>query len=286
MTSHDGVQDAFRFCEQLARSHYENFPVASILIPKEERRYVWSVYAFARVADDFADEGDALPQKRLEQLDRWGEYLHLCYEGKPPHPIFAALAETAQMFEIPKQLFSDLLTAFRMDVTQRRFRTFNDVLYYCRHSANPVGRLVLHIFNNVTERTSTLSDSICTALQLTNFWQDVSVDWRKGRLYIPLEDVERFGYTERDLDASTADGRFQELMAFEVERTKEMFRAGRPLLLEVTKNLRLELHLTWGGGMTILKKIEAIDYDVLHRRPVVSLWDKLSILGTSLLKSR
>jgi squalene synthase HpnC len=277
------LEESFHFCEHLAKSHYENFPVASFFIPKEKRRYVWSVYAFARIADDFADEGDTSPQRRLEQLTRWGEYLNECYESKATHPVFIALAETVRRFDIPKEPLSNLLTAFRMDVTQKRFGTFNDLLYYCRHSANPVGRLVLHIFDNATDRTISLSDNICTALQLTNFWQDVAVDWQKGRLYIPLEDCERFGYTEDDIEHRVVDERFRSLIAFEVDRTRELFTAGKPLLKEATPSLHFELNLTWRGGMKILDKIEGLRYDVLHTRPVLSMWDKISILSTSLL---
>lgn len=277
------LKEAFAFCERLAGSHYENFPVASFLIPQEKRPYIWSIYAFARIADDFADEGDTPAERRLEMLDDWGEYLDECFKGNVTHPVFLALAETVRRFSIPKKLLADLLVAFRMDVTTKRFPTFNDLLYYCIHSANPVGRLVLHIFENATERTVTLSDNICTALQLANFWQDVSVDWQKGRLYVPLEDVERFGYTEQDLDDKIADDRFRNLMAFEVARTRDLFRGGKPLLREAAQGLHLELNLTWRGGMKILEKIEALRYDVLHNRPAISFPDKLSILGRSLL---
>lgn len=280
---HD-VSKAFSFCEQLAKSHYENFPVASFFIPREKRPYVWSIYAFARVADDFADEGDASAERRLAQLDRWGDYLNECFEGKATHPIFVALAETVTKCSIPRHLLADLLTAFKMDVTQKRFHTFNDLLYYCKHSANPVGRLVLHVFDNASDRTMGLSDNICTALQLANFWQDVAVDWKKGRLYIPLEDCRRFGYTESALDASTIDKRFRDLMSFEVERTRELFLSGKPLLREAPPNLRFELALTWRGGMKILDKIEQQGYDVLSQRPAISTMDKLSILTSSLLR--
>jgi len=278
------LNESFEFCARLAKSHYENFPVASFFIPREKRPYVWSVYAFARVADDFADEGDTPAHRRLEQLDRWGEYLNECYESKASHPIFIALGETVRRFNIPKEPLANLLTAFRMDVTQNRFGSSSDLLYYCRHSANPVGQLVLHIFGNATDRTIALSDTICTALQLTNFWQDVAADWQKGRLYIPLEDCERFGYTEPDIESRVMDERFRKLMAFEVNRTRELFAAGKPLLREAPPALRFELNLTWRGGMKILEKIERLHYDVLHGRPVLSLMNKLSILGTSLLR--
>ncbi|MEK9136971.1 MAG: squalene/phytoene synthase family protein, partial [Bacteroidota bacterium] len=157
-------------------------------------------------------------------------------------------------------------------------------LHYCSHSANPVGRLVLYVFNNATERTIEFSDKICTALQLANFWQDVAVDWRKGRVYIPLEDMKRFGYTEADLEMQIVDERFRDLLAFQVERTRELFIAGKPLLHKATPELRLELNLTWRGGMKILQKIETSGYDVLHKRPAISMTDKLGIFFTSLLR--
>jgi phytoene/squalene synthetase len=171
-----------------------------------------------------------------------------------------------------------------MDVTVNRFVSFNNLLDYCKHSANPIGQLVLHIFENATARTISLSDNICTALQLSNFWQDVGVDWQKGRLYIPLEDCMRFGYTENDIEHRVLDGRFRKLMMFELNRTKELFVTGKPLLTEAAPALHLELNLTWRGGMKVLEKIERLQYDVLHTRPVLSMWDKLSILSTSLFR--
>ena len=278
------LKESFEFCKRIAKSHYENFPVASLFIPKDKRRYVWSIYAFARVADDFADEGDTPPEKRLEQLDRWADYLHECFEGRASHPIFIALAETVQRFDIPMLPLSCLLTAFRMDVTQKRFKTFNDILEYCKYSANPVGQLVLFIFGNASARPITLSDNICTALQLTNFWQDVAVDWVKGHLYIPLEDMGRFGYTEEGIENRFADEGFRKLMAFEVERTRQLFEEGKPLLKESVPGLRFELDLVWHGGMRVLDKIEALNYDVFRKRPVLSPGDKLSLLGTTLFR--
>lgn len=280
------IKESFDFCECLARSHYENFPVGSLLIPRAKRPYIWSIYAFARIADDIADEGTLPPEARLQELDKWKQHLNACYSGNPRHPVFVALAETARVCAIPHQLFADLLTAFRMDVLQTRYATFDDLLFYCRHSANPVGRLVLQVFGAATERAVLLSDLICTALQLTNFWQDLAVDWKKGRLYLPLEDIHRFGYTEEDLQASIIDDRFRGLMAFEVDRTRRMFHDGRPLLEEVGGRLGFELHLTWHGGMKILEKIEQREYDVLHGRPAISTRDKISILGASLVRSR
>ncbi len=279
------LRDAFDYCEKLTREHYENFPVASLFIPKAQRSYVCAVYAFARMADDFADEGNRLPEERLALLADWQTQLDACVEGRPEHPVFIALAETIRVRTVPKRLFDDLLTAFRMDVTTSRFATFDDLLGYCTHSANPVGRIVLHLFNNATQRTMMLSDDICTALQLTNFWQDIRGDWQRGRLYLPLEDCKRFDYHEQRLATGQVDEAFQQLMKFQVDRTRQLFDRGRALCGEVTNALRFELKLVWQGGTTILDKIESSEYDVLSHRPVLSRSDKLLMLTRALVMS-
>ncbi|MBX2990592.1 MAG: squalene synthase HpnC [Bacteroidetes bacterium] len=268
----------------MARTHYENFPVASFFLPKHLRPYVAAVYAFARTADDFADEGSIPPEQRLEKLEGWQRQLDECYDGNAEDPIFIALAEVVREKKIPKQLLSDLLTAFKMDVTTNRYATFDDLMFYCRHSANPVGRIVLHLFDDASERNMMLSDSICTALQLANFWQDIGVDASKGRIYIPLEDIRRFGYTETDLLARQRDERFIGLLKFEVERTQALFNEGRPLLSEATRRLRFELALTWHGGVMILRKIERQEYNVFVRRPTITSTDKFSIVMRSLFQ--
>jgi squalene synthase HpnC len=277
------LEQAFRQCEQIARTHYENFPVASLFLPKHLRPYVAVIYAFARTADDFADEGNRTVAERLAALNDWQKKLDHCYEGKAEHPIFVALADVVRRKNIPKQLLSDLLTAFKMDITTHRYKTFDHVLYYCKHSANPVGRLVLHLFDDATERKHQLSDNICTALQLANFWQDVTIDLQKGRSYLPLEDMGRFGYTESALAEQQFDECFAELMKFEVARTRELFEAGKPLLNEAVPQLRLELMLTWNGGITILKKIEQGHYNVFANRPAITIADKISILMKAFL---
>lgn len=272
------VQEAYAYCIRLARTHYENFPVASLLIPGSLRPAVASIYAFARTADDFADEGARTTDQRLRLLDEWEVKLDRCYRGDADDPVFVALGETVARFGIPRQLLSDLLVAFRMDVTKKRYATFKDLLGYCRCSANPVGRLVLHIFRAASEESCPLSDAMCTALQLANFWQDISVDWRKGRLYVPLEDVDRFGYTEKDFSQGVCDERFRGLMGFEIGRTRGLFARGKALIDQVPRSLRLELKLTWFGGMRVLENIERNEYDVLNRRPALSTTDKLGIL--------
>lgn len=276
------VDDAFRYCERLVRRHYENFPVASLCIPRDKRKYVASIYAFARVADDYADEPGMTPAERTEALNDWEEQLLLCGSGTAKHPVFIALARTIERFEIPLELLRNLLQAFRSDVVTHRYTTFEELLGYCAYSANPVGRLVLLLFNYRSEQLMKLSDSICTALQLTNFWQDVTVDLQKNRVYLPQEDLQRYRYTEEELFNRTWNPSFRRLMEFEVERTKHIFQQGRPLLNEVENDLRLELCLTWNGGMRILRKIQQLHYNVFATRPVLGLWDKVSVLISSL----
>jgi squalene synthase HpnC len=276
-------RDGFRYCETIARSHYENFPVASRFVSKELRKYVWTIYAFARIADDYADEPGFTVAERMDNLNQWEQYLDECYNGNPTHRVFAALAEIVERFQIPQELFRNLLTAFRADVTIKRYGTYEDVLAYCRNSANPVGRLVLLLFNYRSETMMHLSDSICTALQLTNFWQDVSVDLLKDRIYLPLEDLEEFGYSEQDLLEHKVNEPFGNLMAFQVRRAAELFAEGKPLLAMVDKDLSMELKLTWISGMKILQKIHKQHYDVLTKRPALSKLDKLGLLFRSFL---
>lgn len=278
------IEAAFAHCERIARMHYENFPVASFFLGRAYRPYIASIYAYARTADDFADESTRRPEERLRKLDEWGEKLDRCFEGDADEPVFIALAETVRRCALPKKALADLLTAFRMDVVTNRYQTFDALLGYCTHSANPVGRLVLEVFRDASERTVELSDKICTALQLANFWQDISLDFAKGRLYIPLEDLERFGYTEQDLGQGVVNDRFRQLVRFEVERTAKMFEEGRPLLDAIGEDLRFELTLTWLGGRAILEKIAAAGYDVLTGRPTISPAGKASILLRALFR--
>lgn len=276
------VPQALQFCEKLARDHYENFPVASVLTPREKRPYVYAIYSFARIADDYADEPGLSTAERIDSLVEWEEQLLEAYRGQAHHPVFIALREAIERFEIPADLFQALLKAFRSDVTTNRYETFDDVLDYCANSANPVGRLVLLLYSYRSESMMELSDSVCTALQLTNFWQDVSVDLQKDRVYIPLEDLQEFGYSEEDLFRHRHNQAFKDLMCYQVDRTRDLFRDGKPLLQEVGNDLRLELRLTWNGGMQILKKIERSDYNVLANRPALSLFDKALLLISSL----
>ncbi len=279
------IDASYRLCRRLATTHYENFPVGSLLAPRDLRKHIHAIYAFARVADDLADEGQAPPEDRIRDLDRCQDQLNLSFTGAPQEPLFVALSDTVHRCSLPKALFDDLLQAFRMDVTTTSFERYQDLLGYCSKSANPIGRLVLAVFGCSTRETAILSDQLCTGLQLANFWQDLSVDIRKGRIYLPLEDVERFGYTKDDLRGGTVNDAFRELMHFQIERTKGLFSASAPLTRMVTPRLGLELRLTWNGGMTILRKIEEAGYNVLRTRPIITTGDKLRILTASLFRN-
>ncbi len=266
MTTPDAtVRAAYAACRRIARRHYENFPVASWLVPKPQRDALAAIYGFARYADDLADEPGI--DHRLRRLDEWRRKLGACYAGRADHPAFLALRDAAERFALSLKHFEDLLRAFELDVKVQRHPDFNSLLSYCSCSANPVGRLVLELFGHREPDLFALSDNICTALQLTNFWQDVAVDSRRGRVYIPLEDLERFRYSLADLAAARTDERWRGLMRFEVERARELFERGRPLAGQVVRELRVQLRLTWLGGMTILDKVEAADFDVFRRRP-------------------
>src|SRR6266404_7144017 len=230
------LEQAQEFCRRLARTHYENFSVATWFLPKRLRQDFLNVYAYCRISDDLGDEvGDAALAVAL--LDEWQTELDACYTGNPRHPVFVALAETVKKFQIPKHEFSDLLIAFRHDQTVTRFETFDDVRAYCRYSANPVGHLVLYLCGYHDAERQQLSDYTCTALQLANFWQDVSVDYGKGRIYLPLEDLRRYSVSEQDLAHSRNTPAFCEMMKFEVERARQWFDRGLPLVNKVGKEL-------------------------------------------------
>jgi squalene synthase HpnC len=277
------LQDASSYCERLARSHYENFSVATFFLPKRLEQHFFNVYAYCRISDDLGDEvGNA--EQSLALLDAWEAELDACYAGTPRHPVFVALAGTVKEFDIPKQEFADLLTAFRRDQTIPRFPTFNDVLDYCKYSANPVGHLVLYLGGYSDAERQKLSDFTCTALQLANFWQDVSVDYTKGRIYIPLEDMKRFGVTDADIANRRATPQFIELMKFEVERARQWFTNGLPLIEKISPDLALDIELFSRGGQEILNAIEKQGYDVLKSRPAISKSRKLWLVVRAALK--
>jgi len=269
------VEEAYAHCEARVRSHYENFPVG-LFVPKAKRPYVHSLYAFARAADDFADER-MYEGMRQEKLDQWEARLHAAYEGRAEDPIFVALGETVRRLDIPKGLLLDLLSAFRQDTVKSRYETWDELLDYCRRSANPVGRLVLLVFGYKDPELPPLSDAICTGLQLANHWQDVAIDLRKDRVYIPRELLKRYSVGEWDLNAGRVTDGFRGLMGELIARTRRLFEAGRPLCDRLGRDLRYEIRLTWLGGSGILDRIEAVGADVFHRRPTHGLFDKLAL---------
>lgn len=272
------LAEAQQYCAHLARTHYENFSVASWFLPRNLRQDFFNVYAYCRISDDLGDEvGD--PKISLALLDEWQAELDACYAGAPRHPVFVALSETVARFAIPKHEFSDLLIAFRQDQVVTRFETFNDVLGYCRCSANPVGHLVLYLCGYKDAERQQLSDYTCTALQLANFWQDVSVDYAKGRIYLPLEDLRRSSVSEDDIAQNRNTPAFRELMKFEVARAREWFGRGLPLLGKVRKELAIDLELFSRGGQEILNAIERQDFAVLGCRPAISKSRKLALVA-------
>lgn len=276
------LDEARAYCARLAQTHYENFSVASWFLPGRLRQHFFNVYAYCRISDDLGDEvGDTAAS--LELLDQWQRELDSCYDGSPKHPVFVALAETVRQFDIPKHEFSDLLTAFRQDQTVTRFETFDDVLAYCHYSANPVGHLVLYLCGYRDAERQQLSDFTCTALQLANFWQDVSVDYTKDRIYLPLEDLRRFGVTEDDITRNQNTPAFREMMKFEVERARDWFRQGLPLVGKVDRELAVDLDLFSRGGMEILNAIEKQNYAVLGNRPAISKSRKLALVAHAAL---
>lgn len=272
------LADAQEYCRRLARSHYENFSVASWFLPRHLQQHFFNVYAYCRISDDLGDEvGD--PAASLQLLDEWETELNSCYDGSPRHPVFVALAETVRKFEIPKHEFVDLLTAFRQDQTVTRYETFTDLLGYCRNSANPVGHLVLYLCGYRDRERQQLSDCTCTALQIANFWQDVSRDYEKGRIYLPLEDLRRFGVAEDTISAGRNTPRFCEMMRFELIRAREWFAQGLPLIGMVDGKLALDIELFSRGGMEVLNAIERQGYAVLGRRPAISKARKMALLA-------
>lgn len=274
------LEEARLFCARLARDHYENFPVASRLVPAPLRPAVQSIYAFARVADDFADE-PIHEGRRLERLAEWERMLEGCYRGEAVHPVFVALRDAVVRFELPPEPFHDLLAAFRMDVTTSRYGDFDQLLQYCRLSANPVGRLVLHLFGHRDPVLIGRSNALCTALQLTNHWQDVAIDAGRDRIYLPEDEREHHGVGEEELGSGRVGEGYLHLMDGLFERTRRLYTAARPLCDAVGGRLRLELRLTWLGGWRILDRIERVRFDVFRRRPRLGLADLPGLLAAA-----
>ena len=266
-------------------NHYENFPVASLILPRRLRRSVERIYAFARQADDFADEGERADAERLSDLERFrGELRRIESGATPETQLFRDLAETIRDHGLPLQLFHDLLDAFAQDVSKKRYRDFGEVMDYCRRSANPIGRLLLHLFGAATPRNLALSDGICSSLQLINFLQDVAIDYRKGRIYIPQEDLARYRIGEEQIARSDSTGMWRPLMLAQVERARKLLQAGAPLVLALPGRVGLEIRMVVLGGERILKKIHESGGDVFHHRPVLDARDWAYMLWRALLR--
>ncbi len=303
------LNEAFRYCERLAGSHYENFTVGSLLIPKPLRKHVYAIYSYCRWVDDLGDEPPEslsaslaeagwTPQKgqpsiqgldhagRMRLLDWWEEELQACYAGVPTHPALVALQDTIRTFSIPKDPFLKLIEANRMEQRSDRYATYDDLLFYCDHSANPVGRLFLYLFGYNDQHRQRLSDFTCTALQLANFWQDVACDYRIGRIYFPLEDLDKFNYTEADLSQDVVNQDFRNLMAFEVARAEDLFKRGLPLVDTLKGNARVDVALFTAGGAAVLDAIKKQSYDVLSRRPALSRTKKARLFLSTWAKVR
>jgi squalene synthase HpnC len=271
------LDEARAWCKHLAETHYENFHVASWFLPKKLRPHFHAIYAYCRVSDDLGDEtGDR--EQSLALLDQWNEELDACYAGTARHPVFVALAETIKACSIPKEPFADLLVAFKQDQTVTRFRDMEEVLAYCRYSANPVGRLVLYACGYSDAERFRLSDLTCSALQLANFWQDVASDYRqRDRIYIPQDAMQRFGVTEETITAGQATSAFKALLRDQVDYARSLFEGGIPLIGMVDNELALDLDLFSRGGLEILRAIERRDYDVLSARPAISKPTKIGL---------
>lgn len=272
------LADAYAWCERFARSHYENFPVASYLLPKAVRPHIAAIYAFARSADDFADEGQRPYEERYRLLEDWRELLWRAAEdrsqaGQPHSPLFRALGHSIRVCDLQVSLLEDLLSAFRQDVATTRYATWADLLDYCRRSANPIGRLVLRVCGYAGTELELASDAVCTALQLTNFWQDLAIDYGRGRLYLPGEEWEAVAAAETDLAAGRLSPAWRTAVSSAAARTRGMFGEGRAVCDLVHGRLRYELRVTWLGGMLILDRLEEAGYDVFTHRPTVGKAD-------------
>ncbi len=274
--------EARAYCAHLTASHYENFSVVTWLTPGEHRAAFQSIYAFCRWSDDLGDEiGD--PARSVELLKWWRGELRAMYQDQARHPVMVALAETVASYKIPIDPFEALIDAFVQDQTVTEYQTFSQLVDYCTRSANPVGHLVLHVAGANSTENARLSDATCTALQLANFWQDVALDLAIGRIYLPREDRERFGYPQSDLNALRFTPAFAKLMSFEVERTRKLFEQGRALVPRIPGALAVDIDLFSRGGLAILDRIEARGFDVLTKRPALTRWTKIGLLGRALV---
>lgn len=262
--------------------HYENFPVASILMPGRLRKPVAAIYHFARAADDIADEGELTNEERLKQLDEFRDELtHIANGETPLTPLFRNLASEVRQHELPMQPLYDLLDAFSQDIVKKRYANYDDLLDYCRRSANPVGNLLLHLYGEATQVNIAYSDAICTALQIINFWQDVAKDYAIGRIYLPMDELEQFGVTEEQIAQGITDDAWNRLMKFQVDRARALMLSGKPLGTILSGRIGLEMRMIIAGGLRILDKLENVNYDMFRHRPVLKPFDWVIMLAKS-----
>ncbi len=274
------LESSYKRCEQLAKSHYENFSVGSFLLPRGTKRHIFALYSFARTTDDLGDEAEG---DRPSLLNAWQRDLD---REEPEHPILPAVRDTIRTFDMPMEPFYKLIEANRMDQRIKRFATWKDLAFYCDHSANPCGRMVLYTFGVRDEESQRLSDATCTALQLTNFWQDIYIDYLKGRVYIPQDDLIRSGYAEKEIAAGVVNDAFRKLLSFEIARTRELFDIGLGLCDRLSGRAKFDIRLFSLGGMRILDLIEKVDYDVYRKRPTVTKPGKAWLAFKSLLGTK
>ncbi len=278
------LDKAYHEALKFTKTHYENFPVASLFIPKDLRKHIAVVYQFARQADDIADEGIENEELRIENLELYKNQLSDSLNGKYDSPFWTAFHNTILQFNLTQKNFFDLLDAFKQDITKKRYFTFNELLEYCEKSANPVGRIILELHNINDPQVLDYSDAVCTALQLTNFYQDISVDYQKDRIYLPIEEMGKFGVTENIFRLKENNINFQKLLKYQVERTHNLFEDGKNILNKLPLRLRYQIKMTILGGEKILQKISQINYNVLNERPTLTKFDIIQIIFRTLIK--
>lgn len=276
------LSESQALCARLAKTHYENFTLISWLVPRRMRSHLAALYAFCRTVDDIGDEA---PGDRTVLLDRFEAELHAAYDARPCHPVIVALQHTIHIYNLPAEPFSRLIEANRIDQQRTRYETFAELLHYCEHSANPVGRLFLMLYGYRDEERFALSDATCTALQLTNFWQDIKRDFAMGRIYLPKEEMRRFGVNVEDLERNRANDHVRQLLHFQATRTRDYFAAGLPLIDRVGGHLKVDIALFSRGGLAILDKIEQGGFDTLSSRPTLTKREKLGLFLSTVLSS-
>jgi len=275
------TSDAYQHCRKIGTNHYENFTVVSRLLPRKKRKYVYALYAFSRYTDDLGDE---LEDGNSSALDQWEQELEKSIKnGTTDNLILIALRDTVHELDLSLEWLKKIIHANRMDQLNNSYETYEDLLHYCDHSANPVGRIFLKIFDESSERNNALSDKTCTGLQLTNFWQDVNRDEKMGRVYIPVEDMEHFNYSREKLEKRVYNENFVNLMKFEVNRARKLLKEGFTLVPLLEGRIKIDVRLFNLGGLKILNKIGQINYDVLHTRPTISKFEKVTLFSLSLL---